>query len=86
MQSLAGGARPRGAGAPDLLAALARTLARLHDLQPLLVRRAAFLVHETFVIQPHLHRVAALTTDASRRQTYLEAVAQLRDGLEVCLG
>ena len=56
------------------------------DLGPLLVRREVWLLHETFFIQPHLHRVAAAATDPARRTTYLEAAAQLRDGLERWLG
>lgn len=56
------------------------------DLEPLLVRRGAWLLHETFFIQPHLHRVAARATDDGRRRTYLEAAAQLRDGLERWIG
>lgn|GEM_PF-4603073 len=56
------------------------------DLGPLLVRREVRLLHETFFIRPHLHRMAALATDRERRSTYLEAATQLRDGLERWLG
>ncbi|WP_165368647.1 phosphotransferase family protein [Serinicoccus sediminis] len=56
------------------------------DLGPLLVRREVHLLHETYFIRPHLHRVAAAATDPGRRATYLEAAAQLRDGLERWLG
>ena len=70
----------------EIYAAERDTLGAPVDLEPLLARRAASLVHETFFIQPHLHRVATLATDEGTRMTYREAAAQLHDGLERWIG